>query len=232
MKNQVVSALGMILAAAVFGLFFYSSRGPEQAVRVVGAATQRFESDILKWRLTISRSVGPGEVPRGYGMVASDCALVRSVLQTRGVGAKEISLQPVNVVPAYAREGQLSGYSVQQSLVVVSRNVAALEELALNPAPLAAGGLVLQYANLEYYYSRLGELKNTLLAEATRDALRRARHIASSAGMEVGSLQSARAGVFQITEPFSTEVSDYGVYNTASRSKDITVTVNASFLLR
>jgi hypothetical protein len=35
--------------------------------------------------------------------------------------------------------------------------------------------------------------------------------------------------VFQITEPFSTEVSDFGVHNTATKRKEITVTVHATF---
>jgi hypothetical protein len=35
--------------------------------------------------------------------------------------------------------------------------------------------------------------------------------------------------VFQITEPFSTEVTDYGVHSTSTRSKEITVTVHATF---
>jgi hypothetical protein len=37
--------------------------------------------------------------------------------------------------------------------------------------------------------------------------------------------------VFQITEPYSTEVSGFGVHNTATRQKEITVTVHASFAL-
>ena len=42
---------------------------------------------------------------------------------------------------------------------------------------------------------------------------------------------TARAGVFQITEPYSTEVSGMGMYNTSTRRKEITVTVHASFAL-
>jgi len=40
-----------------------------------------------------------------------------------------------------------------------------------------------------------------------------------------------KAGVFQIIEPYSTEVESYGMYNTSSRKKDITVTVHAQFLI-
>jgi hypothetical protein len=36
----------------------------------------------------------------------------------------------------------------------------------------------------------------------------------------------------QITEPYSTEVSDYGIYSTSTREKNITVTVSVSFTIR
>ncbi|WP_232502671.1 hypothetical protein [Candidatus Cloacimonas acidaminovorans] len=48
----------------------------------------------------------------------------------------------------------------------------------------------------------------------------------------MGKLREARAGVFQITEPYSTEVSDYGIYNTSTRSKSISVTLTAIFKLK
>jgi len=46
--------------------------------------------------------------------------------------------------------------------------------------------------------------------------------------MEAG---NSAVGVFQITEPYSMEVSDYGVHNISTWAKDITVTENASFVL-
>jgi hypothetical protein len=55
--------------------------------------------------------------------------------------------------------------------------------------------------------------------------------IAASSGNRITNIESARVGVFQITEPYSTEVSDYGVFNTATKDKDITVTMNVVFRL-
>ncbi len=42
----------------------------------------------------------------------------------------------------------------------------------------------------------------------------------------------ANVGVFQITEPYSTEISDYGVFDTNTKEKDITVTMNVTFNLK
>jgi hypothetical protein len=71
-----------------------------------------------------------------------------------------------------------------------------------------------------------------LLSEATKDALKRAEEIAKNSGAELGPVSSLRAGVFQINEPFSNEVSDYGMYNTQAKIKDITVTVRAAFKIK
>ena len=119
---------------------------------------------------------------------------------------------------------------MQQSLFVVSTDVDKLEKLALNPSGVLSKGLVLQSTYLEYHSTKLSDLKRELLADATRDARRRAEEIAMTSGMSIATMSSARAGVFQITETYSTEVTDYGVYNTSTREKDITVTVNATFV--
>jgi hypothetical protein len=78
----------------------------------------------------------------------------------------------------------------------------------------------------------LSDIKLELLAEATKDAQKRALEIAKNSNVRLGNVTSLRVGVFQITEPFSTEVSDYGMYNTRTKQKDITVTVRASFKIQ
>jgi uncharacterized protein len=70
------------------------------------------------------------------------------------------------------------------------------------------------------------------LRTSLEPAKRRAEEIVGSTGGKVGGVTSARAGVFQITEPFSTEVSSFGVHNTSTRRKEITVTVHSAFRIR
>lgn len=45
-KSAWITSMGIIIAAFVFGLFFYSSRISDRTIRVVGYATQDFEADI------------------------------------------------------------------------------------------------------------------------------------------------------------------------------------------
>ena len=90
-------------------------------------------------------------------------------------------------------------------------------------------GLVLEGSSLEYFYDDMATLKRSLLRQAREDAQARAEEIA---GDGLGALVEARAGVFQIREPYSTEVEGYGMYSTATRAKEMTVTVHAVFQVR
>jgi hypothetical protein len=134
------------------------------------------------------------------------------------------------VNPRWDQFGSQVGFSLDQGLTVIAEGGGqALETIALDPGGLLEAGIVLQFSRLEYFFSGIDELKHSLLSQATADARRRAEEIAGGSEMAVDKIVSARAGVFQITEPFSTEVSDYGVHNTSTRSKEITVTVHATF---
>ena len=122
-------------------------------------------------------------------------------------------------------------YSVNQMLYVRSSDVAKVEEIALDPQFFAERQIVLNQSNLEYLYSKLPELKKEMIGKATADAMGRALEIVGATKAKLGKLSSARSGVFQITEPYSTDVSDYGYYSTQTRTKSISVTVNAKFAL-
>ena len=225
-----ILALGILAGATAFGLLFKSARDV-RTVQVVGAATRGFESDVAKWRLNLSRPVFGSDVTGGYAELGRDVALLRERLRAAGIPDSAINLQPVNAQPQWNREGERSGFLVQQAVFVVSTDPDAIERLALAPGDVLPPGVALEYSQLEYFYSGIAELKHSLLGEATRDARARAQEIVGSTDGELGPLTEARAGVFQITEPYSTETSGGGMHSTATRRKEITVTVHARFQL-
>lgn len=227
----VILAVGAVVAAVAFGLFFQAARADTDTIQVTGAATERFESDVVKWSLNISRAVGTDALPQGYRGLAEDRRAVLARLAAIGVPEEAVGFQPISANPRWDQYGNQTGFEVTQGIYVVAEDGGqALEALALDPAVLAEEGVVLQYASLQYFYSGIDELKHRLLSRATEDARSRAEEIAGgSGGMAIDRIVAARAGVFQITEPYSTEVSDYGMHNTSTRVKEITVTVHATF---
>jgi uncharacterized protein len=229
--NSLVLGISIIIAATIFGTFHYKSRAVPSTITTVGSATRSFASDIVKWQLSVVRNTGTKDLAPGYALLRSDMTEVVNDLVTRGIPRDHITIQPLNTNPLYEPQG-MTGYRIQQSLLVVSDNLPLIEDVALNPEAIAARGIIIEFSNLQYFYTKVDSLKVELLGEATQDAKRRAQEIAGVSAIRVGPIQNATAGVFQITEPYSTESEAGGVYNTSSRNKDIRVTVHVTFEMK
>jgi hypothetical protein len=83
-----------------------------------------------------------------------------------------------------------------------------------------------------YFYSKAGDLKIEMLAEAARDARTRAENILEKAGgSKIGKLRAADMGVININPANSTATSWEGNNDTSSLEKDIITIVHVTFEL-
>ena len=64
--TAIILGISFVVGAAVFGNYFYRSRAQGNTIRVVGAATKRYDSDIVKWRVSVGRNTGLGDASAGY----------------------------------------------------------------------------------------------------------------------------------------------------------------------
>ncbi len=232
MKRTVEAAIlaaGLVIGFTIFGIFFFQTRSQNDTISVVGSATKRFEADIVKWRITFGRTAELSDLQSGYVKMQRDLQLIRDQLKQNNISEQDLTLQPVTTNPNYSQYGQISSYNLTQNIFLISKDIPMVEKMALNPSKLFEEGIILHGSYLEYYNSNIADIKRELLAEATKDARARAEEIAKNSGVSIAKVMAARVGVFQITEPYSTEISDYGMYSTSTRVKDITVTVRVTF---
>jgi hypothetical protein len=122
-------------------------------------------------------------------------------------------------------------YTLSQTFTVQSNDVNKLTDASKNISSIV-GRVIFSSLSLEYYYSKLPEARIQLLSQAIADAKARATELAKNSGSKVGSLKSASSGVVQVQSLNSTDVSDYGSYDTSQIEKQVTVTVKASFSLK
>lgn len=230
LREITIPSIAIIVSAFILGAFFFKARESGESLQVVGSAVQRFDTDIVKWQIRISRE-SDTNMSAGYTAISADLDRLTEAVRDHGIDESAISVQPVTTQTRRNDDGIINGYRFRQSLTVISELIDVIEDLALNPDLFLAQGMIVDQSNLEYFYSGVDELKRELLGDAAADARLRADAIAGRTGVSVGKLKQADSGVFQITEPFSTEVSAYGIYNTTSREKEIKVTVHAEFLL-
>jgi uncharacterized protein len=244
----VVLGASVIIATAVGSQAFLKGKQLSNVLAVTGSAEQIVTSDTVKWQSSITRAVDAAGLKAGSSQIKNDADIVSQYLKNSGVADGEITVNPVTVSPVcesqnnifYDKFGNQScgssrtaGYNLQQVITVESQKVPEVAKISQAASDYFIGqGLIFSTQSLEYYYGKLADLRLDLLAKATTDAKARAEKIAESTGKQIDSLQAASMGVFQVTAKNSVEVSDYGVYDTASLEKKVTGVVRVSFSLK
>jgi uncharacterized protein len=231
-------ALGLSIA---LGLLFVSGalrdirRGSDE-VSVTGSARRAIRSDFVVWRFSVAVQ-SPTLASASQELVGA-ADKVRAFLRSEGIADSILTVKPVEAVgiPEVLGNGRETGRVVAsrltQTFEVRSSDVDGMTRLSQRIASLISDGVPLQPAAPEYLYTRLSDIRMTLLEEATKDARQRAESMVRSTGGSVGPVREARMGVFQITPRFSTEVSDYGINDVTSIEKDVAAVVRVTFAIR
>jgi len=232
----LILGLAFLAAAAVFGLFYYSAQSKAAAtdiLSVTGSAKVSVVSDQAKLTVNISRTVPVSALADGYSGIAHDLALANDLFKKNGVPATEIIASPITMSQMYDQNnGAEIRYQLTQIVTVQDNDVNKVTKISQAIPSLASQGAILSVQALEYYYSKLPDLRVSLLSDAVKDAKARAAKIAEGTGRGIGNVQSASNGVVQVLSPNSVDVSDYGSYDTSSINKDVMVTIKASFRLK
>lgn len=243
-----IIALALLLSAWL-GTSAYREvreRDHEQSLASTGSAERIIASDVAKWTVSISRTANPQELKLASEGLQRDLEAVKAQVKSSGLTDAVLTVQPstINVIcdagtgtydargQAVCGAGKMSGYALQQLITIESKQVEVVQRATQSiPGALVNQGILFTSVTLEYYYSKLSDVKMELLAEATKNAQARAKVIAEGAGARIGPILDASAGVFQVTSVNSTEISDYGAYDTTSVQKKVTSVVRASFRL-
>ncbi len=245
------AAIGVVVAALLVGVALvaasyvavqgvkYVKTFESSRLDVTGSADRLVTSDQVKWMASFGRRVDANSLSQGYRLMAGDLDAVLKVLGPHGFTRTDLTIQPVTVNPDYRQCSNAAsdctpdvvGFELAQYFTLSSGEVDKVTALAQDAQPFVDAGLSYQTVSLEYYYSGLAGVRPELLAEAIKDAQRRAEAVASATGVSIGQLRSADSGVFQVTQLNSTDVSAYGVYDTTTIEKRVTAVVHASFAL-
>src|SRR2546427_12198500 len=226
-------AIGLVLGSAILSWGFMRSKKGDQTITVTGSARKRIRSDLVIWKAGVSYQ--SAVLSDAYRALAESVPRVKAYMLSKGIAENQITISSISSQTLHAKSndgedtGQITGYSLKQELEVHSNDVEKIAQIARQATELINQGILIESMAPEYHFTKLGDLKIEMLAEAAKDAKARAQQIAKSTGSSIGSVRSARMGVLQITPADSSEVSDSGMNDTTSLWKDITAVVNIGF---
>jgi hypothetical protein len=226
-------AVGLVVSSAILGWAYSSSKKGDDAITVTGSAKRRITSDLVVWSAGVSRQ--SPQLSDAYKALSDDIPRIKQYLLSKGIPEDQMTVTSISSVTLKGKDSdgnetnEITGYSLSQSIQVRSADVQKISQVAREATELINQGILIESAAPQYYYTKIGDLKIEMLGEAAKDAKERASRIAQSTGDSIGSVRSAKMGVLQITAADSTDVSDYGVFDTTTIDKDMTAVVNVSF---
>jgi uncharacterized protein len=235
-RSMTVIAASLIMALAVGGGLVKVGAGfaarTDNGITVTGSAKTTATADNVVWTLNVALS--SPLVADAVKKVGSDVDAVTQYLTKGGISKDALTLGSVST---YANEewqngnntGRILSYRASRDITVRTSDVQLVYTLSQGIGSLLQTGVNVNNYGPQYYISTLPDLRPQLLEEAMLDAKTRAVAITKAVGGSVGAVQSVKSGVFQVTTPDSTMVSDGGAYDTSTIEKTVTSTVSVTF---
>lgn len=234
-KLQIV-ALGLLIALSlVISTKIVTKNFDSNVISVTGSAYEIVKSDsgTLNFDINIKRL----NKQEAYEVSKSQIKIVEDYLKQKQI--KNIELKTVNGYYSYKRNTKTGEYTdipdmynLTQPISINSDNVELIKEISTDITGLISKGVDINVYAPSYDYSKLPELKVSLLEKASKDAKERASSMLKPTHNSVGKIQSVRMGVYQITPIDSTNVSDMGINDTSSIDKKVTAVANVSFKIK
>lgn len=229
-------AIGIIISSLLVAKTVEKVKIQNQRIQVKGFAEKIITSDLVVWQGRITtRST---DLVTAYSKLQKDLQKVLAYLEQKGINKEKVDVSSVTTIIQYQLTSEgittnvIDGYVLDQTISITSPNVSQVPQIANESTSLIEEGIEFASYAPQYFYTKLDDLKIQLIGEATKNAKMRAEQIASNSGSSVGELRYASQGVFQITPVNSTDVSDYGMYDTSTIEKSIKAVVTIEYSIR
>jgi hypothetical protein len=233
----------LVIGIAVIIAFWFASNAykykfkTNETISVTGLAEKNFESDLVVWTGNYSRKTM--DLKSAYEQLKDDETKIRAYLNAKGIDDSEMVFSSVDLSKDFEDKvndkgdkigSDFTGYNLKQTVTVQSTDLDKIEKISREITELIESGIEFNSSPPAYYYTRLSELKLSLLAKASADAEQRAQVIALNSGSTLGKIRKATMGVFQITGQNSNEdYSSGGDFNTSSRYKTASITIKIDY---
>ena len=204
-------------------------------ISVTGSAYEIVKSD--KGSLSFNINVKRIDKKEAYTVIQEQLKIVEQYLADKKITT--IEQKTINGYYNYKRDLKTGAYTnipesynLRQPITIASDNVELIKDISNDITGLITQGIDINVYNVSYDYSKLPELKVSLLEKASVDAKARASSMLKATHNKVGKIHSVRMGVYQITPVDSTDVSNMGINDSSTIDKKVTAVANISFKIK
>ncbi|WP_167957306.1 SIMPL domain-containing protein [Anaerosporobacter faecicola] len=232
----LVLAAGVIISAVIGVNGIVKIKTDRTNIIVTGSAKQQIVSDLIVWTGYFHSQ--NKVLTDAYTDLEKSREKVSKYLTSLGITEDEVVFSSISTNTYFYNDeygnstNEVDYYDLSQTVTITSSDIDKVTDISRSATELLNDGVQFQSYDPQYLYTKLADIKVTMLAEATKDARKRAEMIAENAGSKLGDLTYADMGVMQITPLYSNEISDYGMSDTTSLEKEITAVVHCTFTIK
>ena len=231
--SSIIFGIAIVLSSFFLGKAYVDRTKVEGEIQVTGLGKTDFSSDLIVWEG--SYGAQNIDIRQAYLTLEKNKSTINEYLAMKGINTDDLIYSAVSTNErfkrVYSEDGdyigeEFTGYELTQSVQIESKEVDKIEKVSREITELLNQGVQFYSEAPRYYYTKLADLKVKIISKATEDARLRAEKIAEFSGGTMGSLESAKMGIFQITGQNSKENYSWGgTLNTASREKTASITM-------
>jgi len=207
----LLAGAGAALGGYFVGQGFYQGRRADRYVSVKGLAERDVKADLAVW--TLSFSATGADISAVSTASEHDFDLVRAFITKSGFTDREIVPLATRVNDQFAFTTMMGPpnveaarrYTITAGFEIRTTKVDAVREASQMTGDLIRQGVVLDgrpiesgAANPAYLFTRLGDIRPSMLAQATKSARALAQQFATQSSSHLGAIRRASEGVFQV----------------------------------
>ena len=224
-------AAGIATGGHLLGKQIYDSRIGDRFVTVKGLAEREVTADLSIWPLRVSAT--GDDLMTVQVKIEADVTQISLFLASRGFSLEEVQPQRVEVTDllaqTYRQEGASENrYIIQQTVMIRTANVNLVDQISRDVGELVKRGVVLSDGSgPTYLFTKLNEVKPSMIAEAMVNARAGAEQFATDSASRVGGIRRANQGVFVILPRDETD----GVWEPTQLHKKVRVVSTIEYYL-
>ena len=232
--------ISFILCTALLVRGFFAAHSGASTVAVTGQGSRQMRSDWVVWTGTIT-AFDTSSKESCAKALERQRNLVTEYLKGNGIADDTFEFSSISVSEEeesnYNSKGdyigtRFKGYEMRQKVTVQTNEIDNVKFISRDITNLLSNGVDIASQTPSYYILNLGDLKLSLIDEATENAKTRAKKLINGFA-KLKDIADIDVGVFQITGLYSDDEYSYGgSYNTSSEWKEVSVTVHARYFVK
>jgi len=193
---SVILAVGLIAGGYLLGDGLTRAHEADRSVTVRGLAEKDVMADLAIW--TISYSSSAPDMATAQAGVDRDTAAIKAFFKELDFPDDELQPTGVNVT-SYSQDGYVT-FTVRQRMTLRTKDITRAQRAVRRQFDLVRRGVLLEEGSgMAYSFTKLNDIKPTMVAAATRDARAAAEQFAKDSDTSVGGIKQATQGYFEIT---------------------------------